>query len=130
MPRCKNFLFQSILCLVLILHNLFTMMFKALLLLLLYLAINSTSFLLMTSLDSPGYFFLNISLKCLLFSYILKLLVRIKLGLKSKHLELMLGVSILVIIVSIFVWIMAINISCHVVTHLSKMVLLRENIST
>ena len=106
------------------------MMFKALLLLLLYLAINSTSFLLMTSLDSPGYFFLNISLKCLLFSYILKLLLRIKLGLKSKHLELMLGVSILVIIVSIFVWIMAINISCHVVTHLSKMVLLRENIST
>ena len=46
-------------------------MFRALLLLLLLLVINTMSFLLMTSLNSLGCFFLNINLKCLLFSCIL-----------------------------------------------------------
>ena len=75
------------LCLVLLLYNLFTVMFEALLLLLLLLVINTMSFLLMTSLDSLGCFFLNINLKCLTFSCTLNLLLRISFESKIKILR-------------------------------------------
>ena len=127
MLKCTSFLFQNMLCQVLFLFSLFIVMFGALPLWLLYLAINSMSFLFIISLDLPSYFFLNINLKCLQFLCTLKLLLKISLGLKSKLLELMVGVSTLVTILSPFVWTMVFNISCLVLTHLSRIVLLRGN---
>ena len=93
-PRCTDFLFQNMHLVPLFLWKWFILMFRALLLLIMYLNIDSIWSLLMILLFLHGFSCLNISLMCLMYLLILSRWLRTNSILKSRPKGLIMVVSL------------------------------------